>query len=177
MVFYLPFDFGYKALRLMPVRLGCSALKEVYRAKMVHDGVRYETTLSENILKTICWSKILRNSCTSVRLMTWPHYSLFGSENTTNRCRFGHSDVAWTIDTAHQAFLCLKVVMIKTKIDSEVTCYLSVTRRSSSQTPTSSWSLSAHSRATVRPSWGSWRDWSEESGHQKPSNSSSLHCK
>ena len=138
MVFYLPFDFGYKALRLMPVRLGCSALKEVYRAKMVHDGVRYETTLSENILKSICRSKILRNSRTSIRLMAWPHYSLFGSETTTNRRRFGHSDVAWTIDTAHQTFLCLKVDTIKTKCDSEVTCCLAVTRRSSSQTPTSS---------------------------------------
>jgi len=47
-VFYLPFDFGYKALRLMPVRLGCSALKEVYRAKMVHDGVSHAAKLFPN---------------------------------------------------------------------------------------------------------------------------------
>ena len=47
-VFYLPFDVGYKALKFMPVRLMCEALKEVYRAKMVHDGVSHAAKLFPN---------------------------------------------------------------------------------------------------------------------------------
>ena len=46
--FYLPFDVGYKALKFMPVRLMCEALKEVYRAKMVHDGVSHAAKLFPN---------------------------------------------------------------------------------------------------------------------------------
>lgn len=45
---YLPFDFGYKALKLMPIRVTCEALKEVYRAKMVHDGVSHASKLFPN---------------------------------------------------------------------------------------------------------------------------------
>ena len=48
MVFYLPFDFGYKVLKFMPIRLTCEALKEVYRAKMVHDGVGHAAKLFPN---------------------------------------------------------------------------------------------------------------------------------
>ena len=47
-MFYLPFDVGYKALKFMPVRLMCEALKEVYRAKMVHDGVSHAAKLFPN---------------------------------------------------------------------------------------------------------------------------------
>jgi hypothetical protein len=44
----LPFDFGYKALKFLPVKMGCEALKEVYRAKQVHDGVGHAAKLFPN---------------------------------------------------------------------------------------------------------------------------------
>ena len=31
MIFYLPFDLGYKIFRFLPVKIVCAALKEVYR--------------------------------------------------------------------------------------------------------------------------------------------------
>ena len=58
-VFYLPFDVGYKALKFMPVRLMCEALKEVYRAKMVHDGVSHAAKLFPNayiVMVSCSWS-------------------------------------------------------------------------------------------------------------------------
>jgi len=47
-IFYLPFDFGYKALKFIPVKMVCEALKEVYRAKQVHDGVGHAAKLFPN---------------------------------------------------------------------------------------------------------------------------------
>ena len=44
----MPFDLGYKALKFMPIRVTCEALKEVYRAKMVHDGVSHAAKLFPN---------------------------------------------------------------------------------------------------------------------------------
>ena len=44
----MPFDFGYKALKFLPVKMGCEALKEVYRAKQVHDGVGHAAKLFPN---------------------------------------------------------------------------------------------------------------------------------
>ncbi len=31
MIFYLPFDLGYKFFKFLPVKIVCAALKEVYR--------------------------------------------------------------------------------------------------------------------------------------------------
>ena len=47
-IFYLPFDFGYKALKFLPIKMMCEALKEVYRAKQVHDGVGHAAKLFPN---------------------------------------------------------------------------------------------------------------------------------
>ena len=30
-IFYLPFDFGYKVMKFMPIKMFCEALKEIYR--------------------------------------------------------------------------------------------------------------------------------------------------
>ena len=44
----------------MPVRLMCEALKEVYRAKMVHDGVSHAAKLFPNayIVMVCCFGSI-----------------------------------------------------------------------------------------------------------------------
>jgi trimeric intracellular cation channel len=36
-VFYTPFDIGYKCAKFLPVKLVASAMKEVYRAKKVNN--------------------------------------------------------------------------------------------------------------------------------------------
>nr|ACO10506.1 Trimeric intracellular cation channel type B [Caligus rogercresseyi] len=47
-IFYLPFDVGYKICRFLPFKIVCAALKEVYRAKKVHDGVYHASKLFPN---------------------------------------------------------------------------------------------------------------------------------
>jgi len=47
-IFYLPFDFGYKVMKFMPIKMFCEALKEIYRAKQVHDGVGHAAKLFPN---------------------------------------------------------------------------------------------------------------------------------
>ena len=41
MIFYSPFDIGYKAAKFLPVKVLFSAMKEVYRCKKVSDGVAH----------------------------------------------------------------------------------------------------------------------------------------
>ena len=58
----MPFDFGYKALKFLPVKMGCEALKEVYRAKQVHDGVGHAAKLFPNAylgINNYCTSKLI----------------------------------------------------------------------------------------------------------------------
>lgn len=38
-VFYTPFDIGYKVSKFLPVKLVASAMKEIYRAKKVRSGL------------------------------------------------------------------------------------------------------------------------------------------
>ena len=67
-IFYLPFDFGYKALKFLPVKMGCEALKEVYRAKQVHDGVGHAAKLFPNAylgINNYYTSKLITNSETT----------------------------------------------------------------------------------------------------------------
>lgn len=47
-IFYLPFDVGYKVMKFLPIKMMCEALKEVYRAKQVHDGVGHAAKLFPN---------------------------------------------------------------------------------------------------------------------------------
>ena len=68
-VFYLPFDVGYKALKFMPVRLMCEALKEVYRAKMVHDGVSHAAKLFPNAYLVMVRKCLDQLNFTSVRIV------------------------------------------------------------------------------------------------------------
>jgi len=39
LIFYSPFDFGYKVCKFLPVKLILSLMKEVIRCKKIHDGV------------------------------------------------------------------------------------------------------------------------------------------
>lgn len=48
LVFYLPFDIGLTVFKSMPVKVVCAALKEVYRAKKVHDGVSHAAKMFPN---------------------------------------------------------------------------------------------------------------------------------
>uniref|UniRef100_A0A1B0G4V0 Uncharacterized protein n=1 Tax=Glossina morsitans morsitans TaxID=37546 RepID=A0A1B0G4V0_GLOMM len=48
MVFYTPFDIGYKIGKFLPVKLVASAMKEIYRAKKVYDGVTHAAKLYPN---------------------------------------------------------------------------------------------------------------------------------
>merc|ERR1712223_735189 len=48
LIFYSPFDVGYKFFKFLPVKVICAALKEVYRAKKVHDGVTHAAKLFPN---------------------------------------------------------------------------------------------------------------------------------
>ena len=47
-VFYTPFDIGYKVGKFLPVKIIASAMKEVYRAKKIHDGVVHAAKLYPN---------------------------------------------------------------------------------------------------------------------------------
>lgn len=48
LVFYTPFDIGYKAGKFLPVKVVASAMKEIYRAKKIHDGVTHAAKLYPN---------------------------------------------------------------------------------------------------------------------------------
>lgn len=47
-VFYTPFDVGYKVAKFLPVKIIASAMKEIYRAKKVYDGVSHAGKLYPN---------------------------------------------------------------------------------------------------------------------------------
>jgi hypothetical protein len=47
-VFYTPFDIGYKVSKFLPIKLVACAMKEIYRAKKVHDGVVHAAKLYPN---------------------------------------------------------------------------------------------------------------------------------
>ncbi|CAG0917899.1 unnamed protein product [Notodromas monacha] len=47
-VFYTPFDIGYKVLKFLPIKLLLAAMKEVYRCKKVHDGVVHAAKIYPN---------------------------------------------------------------------------------------------------------------------------------
>uniref|UniRef100_A0A6M2DYF8 Putative trimeric intracellular cation channel type b n=1 Tax=Xenopsylla cheopis TaxID=163159 RepID=A0A6M2DYF8_XENCH len=47
-VFYTPFDIGYKAAKFLPVKIVASAMKEIYRCKKVYDGVIHAAKLYPN---------------------------------------------------------------------------------------------------------------------------------
>ncbi|XP_026763217.1 trimeric intracellular cation channel type 1B.1 [Galleria mellonella] len=47
-VFYTPFDVGYKVAKFLPVKVVASAMKEIYRAKKVYDGVTHAAKLYPN---------------------------------------------------------------------------------------------------------------------------------
>lgn len=47
-VFYTPFDIGYKVAKFLPVKIVASAMKEIYRAKKVYDGVGHAAKLYPN---------------------------------------------------------------------------------------------------------------------------------
>ncbi|XP_057333416.1 trimeric intracellular cation channel type 1B.1 [Microplitis mediator] len=40
-IFYTPFDIGYKVAKFLPVKILFSAMKEIYRCKKVYDGVTH----------------------------------------------------------------------------------------------------------------------------------------
>lgn len=48
LVFYTPFDVGYKVAKFLPVKIVASAMKEIYRAKKVYDGVSHAAKLYPN---------------------------------------------------------------------------------------------------------------------------------
>lgn len=45
LVFYSPFDIGYKFVKFLPVKLVLSCMKEVYRCRKVYDGVVHASRL------------------------------------------------------------------------------------------------------------------------------------
>ncbi|XP_052871792.1 trimeric intracellular cation channel type 1B.1 [Anopheles cruzii] len=47
-VFYTPFDIGYKVAKFLPVKVVASSMKEIYRAKKIHDGVTHAAKLYPN---------------------------------------------------------------------------------------------------------------------------------
>lgn len=47
-VFYTPLDVGYKVAKFLPVKVVASAMKEIYRAKKVYDGVTHAAKLYPN---------------------------------------------------------------------------------------------------------------------------------
>ncbi|CAF4809821.1 unnamed protein product [Pieris macdunnoughi] len=47
-VFYTPFDVGYKVAKFLPVKVTAAAMKEIYRAKKVYDGVTHAAKLYPN---------------------------------------------------------------------------------------------------------------------------------
>lgn len=47
-IFYTPLDIGYKIAKFLPVKIVCSAMKEIYRCKKVYDGVTHAAKLYPN---------------------------------------------------------------------------------------------------------------------------------
>lgn len=47
-IFYTPFDIGYKVAKFLPVKVVFSAMKEVYRCKKVYDGVTHAAKIYPN---------------------------------------------------------------------------------------------------------------------------------
>ncbi|KYM82692.1 Trimeric intracellular cation channel type B [Trachymyrmex septentrionalis] len=48
-IFYTPFDIGYKIAKFLPVKIVCAAMKEIYRqCKKVYDGVTHAGKLYPN---------------------------------------------------------------------------------------------------------------------------------
>jgi len=45
LIFYSPFDVGYKVAKFLPVKVALSAMKEVYRVKKINDGVTHAAKL------------------------------------------------------------------------------------------------------------------------------------
>ncbi|XP_050331255.1 trimeric intracellular cation channel type 1B.1-like [Bactrocera neohumeralis] len=48
LVFYTPFDIGYKIGKFLPIEVVASAMKEIYRAKNIYDGVSHAAKLYPN---------------------------------------------------------------------------------------------------------------------------------
>ncbi|KAJ6640060.1 Trimeric intracellular cation channel type 1B.1 [Pseudolycoriella hygida] len=48
LVFYTPFDIGYKVGKFLPFKIIASAMKEIYRCKKIHDGVTHAAKLYPN---------------------------------------------------------------------------------------------------------------------------------
>ncbi|XP_017763484.1 PREDICTED: trimeric intracellular cation channel type B [Eufriesea mexicana] len=47
-IFYTPFDIGYKIAKFLPVKIICATMKEIYRCKKVYDGVTHAGKLYPN---------------------------------------------------------------------------------------------------------------------------------
>ncbi|XP_035229280.1 trimeric intracellular cation channel type 1B.1-like [Stegodyphus dumicola] len=47
-IFYTPFDFGYKVFKFLPVKIMLAMMKEVIRCKKVHDGVVHAAKIYPN---------------------------------------------------------------------------------------------------------------------------------
>ena len=47
-IFYTPFDFGYKVFKFLPIKLILAVMKEVIRCKKVHDGVVHAAQVYPN---------------------------------------------------------------------------------------------------------------------------------
>lgn len=47
-VFYMPFDIGYKLAKFLPIKIVCAAMKEIYRCKKVYDGVTHAAKIYPN---------------------------------------------------------------------------------------------------------------------------------
>jgi len=47
-IFYCPFDIGYKVAKFLPIKLVLSVMKEIYRCKKVYDGVTHAAKLYPN---------------------------------------------------------------------------------------------------------------------------------
>ncbi|XP_055953373.1 trimeric intracellular cation channel type 1B.1-like [Argiope bruennichi] len=47
-IFYMPFDIGYKVFKFLPVKLILALMKEVIRCKKVHDGVVHAAKIYPN---------------------------------------------------------------------------------------------------------------------------------
>jgi len=48
LIFYSPFDVGYKMAKFLPIKIALSAMKEVYRVKKINDGVTHAAKLYPN---------------------------------------------------------------------------------------------------------------------------------
>lgn len=69
-MFYTPADLGYKVAKFLPVKVVCSAMKEIYRCKKVYDGVTHAAKLYPNAyLIMIIVGTIKGNGAGFTRLM------------------------------------------------------------------------------------------------------------